>query len=59
MRLKDICDFLESVAPLELQEEYDNAGLLLGDPNMNITSALCTLDSTEEVIEEARQRSAE
>ena len=53
MKLREITDFLESIAPLDLQESYDNAGLLLGDPNMKITGALCTLDSTEDVIAEA------
>ena len=53
MKLKQITDYLESIAPLEIQEPYDNAGLLIGDEAMNITGALCTLDSTEEVIDEA------
>jgi len=53
MKLKEITSYLESIAPLSLQENYDNAGLLIGDEEMEITGALCTLDSTEEVIEEA------
>jgi len=53
MVLKNIVDHLESVAPLSYQESYDNAGLIVGDPSMEIVSALVTLDVTEEVIEEA------
>ena len=32
MLLKEISKLLESFAPLEFQEEYDNAGLIIGDP---------------------------
>ncbi len=53
MKIKQITDFLEGIAPLSLQEDYDNAGLLIGDAEMDIKGALCTLDSTEAVLEEA------
>ncbi|MDG2450035.1 MAG: Nif3-like dinuclear metal center hexameric protein, partial [Saprospiraceae bacterium] len=53
MILKEITDYLEKVAPLSLQESYDNAGLLIGDEEMEVTGALCTLDSTEDVLDEA------
>jgi len=53
MKIKDITQFLESFAPLHLQESYDNAGLIFGDPNVKIDSALVTLDVIEEVVEEA------
>ncbi|MCK3686010.1 Nif3-like dinuclear metal center hexameric protein [Maribellus sp. YY47] len=52
-KIKDITRFLESVAPLRLQESYDNAGLILGDGQAELTSILITLDVTEEVVEEA------
>ena len=35
------------------QESYDNSGLQIGDYNKEITSALLTIDITEEVIDEA------
>ncbi len=53
MILKEITDYLEKVAPLSLQESYDNAGLLIGNEEMEVTGALCTLDSTEDVLDEA------
>ncbi len=52
-KIKDITDYLEKFAPLDLQESYDNCGLLVGDPNSIITKILLTLDCTEEVINEA------
>jgi dinuclear metal center YbgI/SA1388 family protein len=55
MFLKEISQALESFAPLEFQEEYDNAGLIIGDPVTEITGALITLDITDEVLDEAMQ----
>lgn len=56
--LKDITTFLESLAPLNLQESYDNAGLITGDINSEINGILITLDVTEKVVEEAIQKKA-
>lgn len=56
MLLQNIVQHLESVAPLPFQESYDNAGLITGDRNSEILSALLTLDVTEEVLDEAITR---
>ncbi len=53
MKLREITDCIEAFAPLAYQESYDNAGLICGNKNMDITSALICIDSTEEVIDEA------
>jgi dinuclear metal center YbgI/SA1388 family protein len=53
MQLKEITDHLESIAPLSYQESYDNAGLICGSHDMEISGALICLDSTEAVIDEA------
>ena len=53
MKIKEITNYLESIAPLHYQESYDNAGLLVGDASREIDAALITLDCTEEVVEEA------
>jgi dinuclear metal center YbgI/SA1388 family protein len=53
MKLKDLCSYLDSEVPLSFQEGYDNAGLQVGLPENEISSALITLDVTEEVIDEA------
>ena len=55
-KVRDITNYLESIAPLSLQENYDNAGLITGNSNMKVTGVLCTLDSTEEIIDEAIDR---
>jgi len=51
--VKDIIALIEDFAPLSLQENYDNAGLLCGDPQTEVSSLLLTLDITEAVIDEA------
>jgi len=56
MNVKSICDLIEEVAPLALQESYDNAGLLVGDSQMEVTSVLVCIDITEQVIDEAIQK---
>lgn len=56
IKVKDICNAIESAAPLRLQEDYDNAGLQTGDPEAEVTAALLCLDVTEEIIDEALNR---
>jgi len=49
----DVCTVIEKFAPLSLQESYDNAGLILGDRNREVTGVLIALDATLDVIDEA------
>ena len=53
MKVKDVTNYLESIAPLNLQESYDNSGLQVGDLNSEINGILVSLDVTLEVIQEA------
>lgn len=53
MKIKDITDYLETIAPIDYQESYDNSGLIVGDKNAPVKKALITLDVTEEVMDEA------
>jgi dinuclear metal center YbgI/SA1388 family protein len=53
MQLKAITQYIETLAPLVYQESYDNAGLIVGNPDDEITGILIALDVTEEVIDEA------
>jgi len=56
MQIQDIITVLETVAPPHLQESYDNAGLLVGDPSGALSGVLFCLDSTEEVVSEAKRK---
>lgn len=53
MKIKEIAAALEEAAPLLLQESYDNSGLLVGDPEADVRSALICVDVTEETVAEA------
>lgn len=56
INLHFLCKQLEQWAPLALQEDYDNAGLLVGDMQMPVKGVLVSLDLTEAVIDEALSR---
>ncbi|MDR0422447.1 MAG: Nif3-like dinuclear metal center hexameric protein [Proteiniphilum sp.] len=53
MRIKEIIQTIEQVAPLPLQEGYDNSGLQTGDVNREVTGILLCIDVTDDVMEEA------
>jgi dinuclear metal center YbgI/SA1388 family protein len=53
MKLSTLTDYLESLAPLAYQEDYDNAGLIVGKPDQEVYQALISLDCTEAVVDEA------
>lgn len=56
MKISDIISVLEAIAPPHLQESYDNAGLIVGDPETEARGVLFCLDSTEAIVEEAVAR---
>lgn len=53
MRISEICSYLEEIAPLSYQEDYDNSGLIVGQPDAEINSVLISLDCLESTIDEA------
>jgi len=53
MKIKEITNYLEEIAPLSYQEDYDNCGLIVGDKNTVVIAALITLDCTESIVDEA------
>lgn len=57
--VSEIAKVLEEFAPLQLQESYDNSGLIIGSKDQKIHKILICLDSTEEVIEEAIQKNCQ
>lgn len=57
MKIAQLLQVLETFAAPELQEEYDNAGLITGRRDWTCTGVLCTLDVTVDVVREAVQKS--
>jgi dinuclear metal center YbgI/SA1388 family protein len=53
LRIHEIVSAFEAVAPLALQESYDNSGLIVGEMGTQVSKALLCLDSTEAVVDEA------
>ena len=53
MKMAAIISFLETKANPSLQENYDNAGLITGNAGWECTGIICSLDATEEVVNEA------
>ncbi|TCD03078.1 Nif3-like dinuclear metal center hexameric protein [Pedobacter psychroterrae] len=53
MKLSVLIKHLEAFAPLNYQEDYDNSGLLIGDPEQEVHAALVALDCIEKVVDEA------
>ena len=53
-----ICEALEQIAPGKLAEEYDNTGLLLGNPAANIKTIAIALEATEQTVDAAIAKGA-
>ena len=53
MKLKEIKSFLEGMAPLAVQESWDNSGLQIGCSDKDIHKVMVCLDLTEAVLDEA------
>ncbi|MEM7811962.1 MAG: Nif3-like dinuclear metal center hexameric protein [Planctomycetota bacterium] len=49
----DVCAYLEEIAPLALAADWDNVGLLLGDPAAEVKKVMTCLTLTPDVAEEA------
>jgi dinuclear metal center YbgI/SA1388 family protein len=56
MKIKEIISAIEIFAAPELQEDYDNAGLLTGNYSWECTGALCALDVTVAIVKEATEK---
>jgi dinuclear metal center YbgI/SA1388 family protein len=51
MKISEIYAFLDNLSPFELQEPWDNSGLLLGDFNQDITKIVLSIDVDESLID--------
>lgn len=53
MKIKDVVDYLDEKFRPELQEDYDNAGFLLGNDGSEYRGSLVAIDLTPQVANEA------
>jgi dinuclear metal center YbgI/SA1388 family protein len=59
MKTQQILDILQSIAPLQLSEDWDNVGLLIGWSDSDIRRVMTTLDVTDATLQEAIERKAD
>lgn len=59
MKIKEILPILEEMAPLAYAEDFDNVGLLVGNPEQEIKGILVCHDALENVIDEAIARNCQ
>ena len=57
--VEGIYNYIDSIAPFNTQEEWDNSGLLVGDKNAEVSKILFALDVTSDIIEQAIDCGAE
>ncbi|MDQ7960139.1 Nif3-like dinuclear metal center hexameric protein [Flavobacterium lindanitolerans] len=53
MKIKEVISVIETMAPLAYAEDFDNVGLLVGNPEDETTGILVCHDALENVIDEA------
>jgi dinuclear metal center YbgI/SA1388 family protein len=51
MKLQDIYNHLDRISPFELQEKWDNSGMIVGEMSRDISQIVVSLDIDEEMIE--------
>lgn len=56
MTVRDIADAIEKVAPLQWQDDFDNAGQQVGDCGQGVSAVLVCLDVTENILVEAAKK---
>src|SRR5215218_823159 len=59
VRVAQIAEAVERIAPLALAEEWDNCGLQVGDPEAEANRVLVALTPLPEVFEEAEEKGAD
>lgn len=57
-KIRDVISKIEDFAPPAYQESYDNAGLIVGNSEQEVSGVLITLDTTEEIVDEAIEKGA-
>jgi len=55
MKLQEVYDFLDKISPFELQEKWDNSGLVVGEMSREISEVVLALDVDDEMIETTKE----
>ncbi len=57
MKLREYLEILDEISPFELQESWDNSGLIIGEDDLEIKNVYLSLDIEEEMLEEVEEGS--
>ena len=57
--VREIYEYINSFAPFETQESWDNSGLLLGDPDKQVKTVAVMLDATKKTVAAAKEKGAD
>ncbi|MAC84601.1 MAG: Nif3-like dinuclear metal center hexameric protein [Arcobacter sp.] len=57
MKVKEIYAFLDELSPFELQEKWDNAGLLVGSFDDEVKKVYISIDLDEQLLDEVEENS--
>ncbi|MGN1202984.1 MAG: Nif3-like dinuclear metal center hexameric protein, partial [Eubacterium sp.] len=57
--VKNIYDYINSIAPFDMQEEWDNSGFILGEYRKEVKTVVLSLDGTKQVAEFAKNVGAD
>ena len=55
-RIGDVISVLNQHAPLDTAEDWDNVGLLIGDPQLIVTGVVTSIDLTHDVLKTAKEK---
>lgn len=56
--VRDFFDYLNTIAPIDTQESWDNSGMLVGDMNAEVKKAVVVLDIDIKAVEKAKELGA-
>ena len=55
MKLQEIYNYLDKISPFELQEKWDNSGLIVGELTREVSEVVLALDIDDEMIESTKE----
>ena len=53
MKVRDVLNWLDALAPFDSAEDFDNVGLLLGDADASVRGVTFGMDVTEALVDDA------
>ena len=58
MKVRELTEQIDEIAPFSTSEDWDNTGLLIGDPEQELDTVIMAVDCTPKVLNLAREQGA-